>query len=186
MLPKLLPKLKVVEEYLAISQDSPSGLIWIKRPKQSRIKVNDFAGRLHHAGYWQVKFQGKLYLTHRIVYLLKTGVDPGLCPIDHPMNRDDNINTRLATYSQNNYNRPKQKTFKGLQTTSQYKGVCFDKKSGKWQASICYKRKNIYLGQFAEEQEAAVAYNNAAKKYFKEFALLNQIELWARLLTWIV
>ena len=176
MLPKPLPKLEVLQQYLAIADDSPSGLIWIKRPKQSKIKVNDIAGRLHHAGYWQVKFQGQLYLTHRIIHLLKTGNDPGFYPIDHPINRNDNINTRVATCSQNNYNRPKQKTFKGSKTSSQYKGVCFDKKTGKWQASITHERKTIYLGQFSEELEAALAYNRAATEYFKDFAMLNQIQ----------
>lgn len=177
MKPKPLPELELLETYLEICEASPSGLIWIKRPKQSKIKVGDIAGRRHHLGYWQVKFKGKLYLTHRVVYFLKTGVDFQNHPIDHPINRQDNINTRLATYSQNNYNRPKQTTYKGLKTTSNYKGVCFNKNSNKWQASICFNRKNIYLGQFEKEVDAALAYNNAAKFYFKEFALLNEIEL---------
>jgi len=177
MKPKPLPEPELLKTYLSICETSPSGLIWIKRPKQSKVKVGDVAGRKHHLGYWQVKFKGKLYLTHRVVYVLKTGLDLLELPIDHPVSREDNINTRLATYSQNNYNRPKQKTFKGLKTTSQYKGVCFSKNANKWQASICFNKKNIYLGQFEKEIDAAIAYNNAAQDYFKEFALLNQVEL---------
>lgn len=175
MLAKPLPDIHLLEEYLKIDETSPSGLIWIKRPKQSKIKVGNTAGRKHKNGYWQVKFKGKLYLTHRIIFLLKTRIDPGILPIDHPISREDNINVRLATYSQNSCNRPKQKTFRGIKTTSQYKGVCFNKKSGKWQALICLNRKSVYLGQFTREEEAAAAYNEAAARHFKEFAFLNQL-----------
>ena len=177
MLPKPLPSLELLTEYFEISTSSPSGLIWVKKPKQSRIKINDIAGRKHCLGYWQVKIKGKLYLTHRIVYYLKTGNNPEDNPIDHPVDRKDNINTRLASYSQNNCNRVKQKTFKKEKTSSKYKGVCFNKKTQKWQASITYNKKTIYLGQFLKETDAAKAYNKAAIVYFNEFAILNKIEI---------
>ena len=175
MPPKPLPSLKLLQEYFEISTDSPSGLIWSKRPERSKIKVGDTAGRKHHLGYWQVKIQGKLYLTHRIIYYLKTGINPGNCPVDHPTDRGDNVNTRLASYSQNSCNRPKQKTYKKKETSSKYKGVCFAKKTQKWQASITCNWKVIYLGQFLKEEDAAEVYNKAAIFYFGEFAILNKL-----------
>jgi hypothetical protein len=57
--------------------------------------------------------------------------------------------------------------------SSKYKGVCYDKDKNLWRAYITYNGKRIYLGRFETEEEAARAYDNAAKIYHKEFASLN-------------
>lgn len=44
-----------------------------------------------------------------------------------------------------------------------------------WGASIKLKGKRIYLGRFKKEEDAALAYNQAAFKYYGEFANLNII-----------
>ena len=80
-------------------------------------------------------------------------------------------NLRLATRSQKQWSqkvRPR--------GTSQYKGVCWFKQSRKWLAQIVVNYKVIRLGFFEDEKEAARAYNKAARKYFGEFARLNEIE----------
>ncbi|MGA2914588.1 MAG: AP2/ERF family transcription factor [Sedimentisphaerales bacterium] len=77
-------------------------------------------------------------------------------------------NLRLATHSQNCCN--KRITKKG---TSKYRGVSIEKGSKKWRATIYYNKINIPLGFFENEQDAARAYDNAAKKYHGEFAVLN-------------
>lgn len=48
-------------------------------------------------------------------------------------------------------------------------------KKEKFIASICVNRKRIYLGSFDLAEDAALAYNTAATKYFGEFASLNVI-----------
>jgi hypothetical protein len=93
--------------------------------------------------------------------------------IDH-INGDslDNrrANLRLATPSQNAYNRAKIRSKK----SSRYIGVYFEKATGRWTVKIRIGRgKRLWLGRFNSEIAAARAYDAAAKKYHKEFAVLN-------------
>lgn len=93
--------------------------------------------------------------------------------IDH-INRDslDNRrqNFRLSTNSQNLANRGPQ-----ANNTSGYKGVTWDRSHCRWAAQIKVNMKHISLGRFKDIREAAKAYNDAAKKYFGEFAYLNPV-----------
>lgn len=96
--------------------------------------------------------------------------------IDHiNMNTLDNrkSNLRFATPGQNAINRPKQKN-----NTSGYKGVFVRKeyKHIKYRAAIRVNQKLIHIGQFNTVEEAALAYNKVAIKYFGEFAYLNTIK----------
>lgn len=58
-------------------------------------------------------------------------------------------------------------------TTSQFKGVHWHRRSKKWIARIGINRKRIHLGCFAGEEMAAMAYDLVARKVFGEFAYLN-------------
>jgi hypothetical protein len=79
----------------------------------------------------------------------------------------------MCTKLQNNQNIKSRKD-----NTSGFKGVFFKKDknlSKPWMALIGVKRKNIFLGVFRTREEAAQVYNQAAIKYFGEFACLNKI-----------
>lgn len=72
---------------------------------------------------------------------------------------------RVATLSQNAANRP---------TTSlerAWKGIY--PHGNRWKARIKLEGRNVYLGSFQTAQEAAYAYDAAAKRLFGEFAYLN-------------
>lgn len=84
-------------------------------------------------------------------------------------NRKENL--RLCSHGENQANGKKRSSGK----TSKYKGV-FKRESGKFRAKIRCKEITTNLGTFENEIDAAKAYNNAALKYFGEFALLNKIE----------
>ena len=92
--------------------------------------------------------------------------------VDHEnCNSLDNrlANLRLATNAQNVCNRRKTSS----KTSSAFRGVHLNKRSGKWIANIGFQYKNIWLGSFDNEIDAARAYDEAAKKYHGEFAKLN-------------
>ncbi|MGE0528074.1 MAG: AP2 domain-containing protein [Bdellovibrionales bacterium] len=61
------------------------------------------------------------------------------------------------------------------QTSSVYKGVSFSKVDGKWRAGIEINGRSLNLGHFETEEEAALAYNRAALKYFGDLAYQNVV-----------
>ncbi|MFI4882163.1 MAG: hypothetical protein ACIAQU_06215, partial [Phycisphaerales bacterium JB064] len=61
----------------------------------------------------------------------------------------------------------------GSETTSRYKGVCWDEDRGKWLAQISKEGVHKHLGRFDDEIDAADAYDNAARELFGEHAFLN-------------
>lgn len=88
--------------------------------------------------------------------------------IDHidrnPLNNDiDNL--RECSQSQNLCNKSSGK--------SKYKGVFFDKQTGKWRSKIKKNKISYCLGRHSNEKDAAMAYDKAAKKLHGEFAYLN-------------
>lgn len=97
----------------------------------------------------------------------------GAPEIDH-VNRNKldcrRSNLRPATHSENNYNRPPK-----ANNTSGYKGVWQSKEPGRWTAMIGYKGRRKHLGQYPTPEEAAKAYNAAAKILHGRFAYLNPI-----------
>lgn len=60
--------------------------------------------------------------------------------------------------------------------SSKWKGVRRDSRWKKWQATIKAQGKEVYLGKFEDEVEAAKAYNIAARLAYGDFACLNRIE----------
>ncbi len=53
--------------------------------------------------------------------------------------------------------------------TSGVKGVCLDKRSGKWRAGIKFKGKSIHLGYYKTFPEAVKARKRGEEEYFGTF-----------------
>jgi hypothetical protein len=78
------------------------------------------------------------------------------------------LNLRIATNTENV--RYQRKQHRG---SSQYKGASWHVRKNKWVASIRVNRKLKFLGSFASEINAAIAYDVAARKHFGRFAVTN-------------
>jgi hypothetical protein len=96
--------------------------------------------------------------------------------IDHKDNNglnNQHHNLRMANPSQNALNRRKR-----IDCSSSYKGVSWHPKTdcdnvGQWQTNIYIDGKHKYLGLFHSEILAALAYDEAARQSFGEFARPN-------------
>jgi HNH endonuclease/AP2 domain len=102
---------------------------------------------------------------HRILLVPGNGRE-----VDHiDGNRLDNrkANLRVCTRQQNCFN--KKKTW----GSSRFKGVSLDKTWDKWTAKIQINKKQIHIGRFKKEIEAARAYDKFALKLFGEYAKIN-------------
>ena len=86
-------------------------------------------------------------------------------------NKLDNrrCNLRVCTQSENGRNRPKQ-----INNHSGYKGVSWDKLNNKWRVSIQLLGKRMNLGRYADIQQAASVYDNAAEFYHSIYAQTNK------------
>ena len=105
---------------------------------------------------------------HRLVI----NAEPGQI-VDH-INGDtlDNrrCNLRIVTPQQNCQNSSALLPGRG---TSDYKGVSWSKVSKKWVATIFHSRKQIYIGLFDNELDAALAYDAKAIEIHGEYAKTN-------------
>lgn len=114
---------------------------------------------------------------HRVVLARKLGRELLPTELADHVNGDglDNrrANLRLATRQQNNRNR---RPARG--SSSRFLGVTWNKSKRRWCAQITHRssadgRRNIYLGAFKSEEEAARAYDAAAFRLSGEFANQN-------------
>ncbi len=111
-------------------------------------------------------YHGVTIYMHRLIMDPPSGIQ-----VDHiNMDRLDNqrANLRLATRSQNQMN-----SQKGQVGRSGYKGAFQDACGYRWVAAIGINGRPLYLGRFDNRIDAALAYDAAARQYFKEFARPN-------------
>jgi hypothetical protein len=128
------------------------------------------ASKHRYTWYVKYRYQHNKEITHISLHRVIMNAPKGI-EVDHvDGNGLDNRkkNLRLATHIENHHNQKPQQS-----CSSQYKGVSLDKHSNKWTARISNNGISHFLGRFQLEEEAALAYNEAAMKYHQEFAYLN-------------
>lgn len=84
-------------------------------------------------------------------------------------NRRENL--RHVTHQQNIQNQKPSREG----NSSRYKGVFWNKRDEKWRSLIKLDGKTYHLGCYKGERDAAIAYNEAAIRFFGEYARLNAL-----------
>src|SRR6056297_540747 len=113
------------------------GKLYNRYTRGPRAVEGRVAGSLNKSiGYWKVGINSKQYQLSRLIWTYHNGDIPDGMLVDH-ISRDthDNRieNLRLASYTQNEWNKPKL-------------GCSFE--SGKWRARIKQNGRSIHLGMF--------------------------------------
>lgn len=136
------------------------------------------AARILGMGAWQAKRSGQTYYARKNIWragrymtITMHAVILDVPLVDHVNgNGLDNrrSNLRPANFAENARNRPRRSD-----NTSGYKGVSWNRRNGKWQAYIGADRRQISLGHHATAEDAARAYDAAARELHGVFARLN-------------
>jgi hypothetical protein len=165
------------KEYFALFTKNPlrrvSSMLTIHLTNGGSVVVDvgdyDLAQRLpwrkHSDGY--AVFGCNVYL-HRLLMLPARGQVVDHINGDKLDNRRSNL--RICSRKENTRN---QKL--SVRNTSGFKGVA-NARSGKWKAYIVVDGKQLQLGHYNTREEAAMAYNAAAVKYYGAFAKGNEVE----------
>lgn len=106
------------------------------------------------------------------MHQLLVSVEKGKCRDHKNRNGLDNRreNLRISTIQENNRNATIQRN-----NTTGYRGVDYNKNHKLFRARVNINRKSVYCRYFKTKEEAALAYNEAAKIHFGEYANLNVV-----------
>ncbi len=140
---------------------TPEQRFWDKVDRDGPIshlgtKCWNWTRATNNQGYGQIRYHGRLVLSHRLAYAFANGMDAaGL--VDHKCHNPLCVNPghlRSVTSKQNLENKS------GLATnnTSGVRGVTWNKRNNKWRAQVGHNGRNHSAGDWdtIEEAEAAV------------------------------
>jgi hypothetical protein len=161
--------LVVTPKTAANSYGEKMKLIPLSQGKFAKVDDEDFEElskyKWHYQNYgYAIRYGG--ILMHRQIVSTPLGMDTDHKDLDGLNNCKSNL--RICNRHQNKGN---MKMLVG--NTSGFKGITFCKDMGKWRAKIKTNHRNYHLGYFRSPDEAARAYDDAAVKYFGEFARTN-------------
>ena len=167
---------EVTQGYLrkTFELDYATGQLFRKIEAQGRKTREDKpAGTPGDGGRWDIFVLGQVMRRHQLVFLYVWGYIPGQISHKNGILSDDRPeNLREVTTSQRSMSKIAGRLGRDLP-----KGVS-QKRSGSklFYARIKLSGKSHYLGLFTTPEEAAAAYDDAAKNLFGEFAKLNNPE----------
>ena len=136
-------------------------------------KVRDICWHIDCEGYVAGTLNKKKVRLHCYLFGFPSGMT-----VDHiggKLTRYDcrRSNLRVATYTQNNINKPITK-----RNSSGVVGVVWNKRTSKWRARIYTNKKAIYLGEFENKNDAIKVRKNAEVLYFGEYSFDKSQEIY--------
>jgi hypothetical protein len=165
-----LPPLDQLQELLELSAESPTGLKW--RQNRPGVREDRVAGWWHTGKWGKIRIQGTYYKTHRVVWALLTGEDPGGQVIDHINGKphDNSVgNLRVVSKSENRYNSRTTTSLSG------FRGVTKLKNCTRWVAVIKKDKTKHYLGCFDSPEKAHAVYEQACVDLYGYRPLNKQV-----------
>ncbi|WP_395451154.1 HNH endonuclease signature motif containing protein [Aminobacter sp. UC22_36] len=156
---------KRLREMFAFDEEA-GHLIWRERPSDhfataaaGKIWNSRYAGTVAGVigakGYRRIKFAGKTWSAHRLIWIYINGQIPDGLQVDHINgNRSDNCldNLRLVTNAENSRNQSMPRN-----NTSGVMGVVWHRRARKWQAQVKITGQTKYLGLFDTIEAASSA-----------------------------
>lgn len=132
-------------------------------------KISKFNWHINHNSV-EGRTKGKRPWTYvKLSRLVMNVTDPDkvVDHINHNIHDNRKVNLRVCSVAENNQNKSKH-----LRKKLDYKGI-YETETGTYNAMIGIDYKLVYIGNFKTQKEAALAYDSAARHFFKEFACLN-------------
>lgn len=155
---------KRLREMFAFDEEA-GHLIWRERPADhfataaaEKIWNSRYAGTVAGViddGYRRIKFAGKMWKAHRLIWIYVNGQIPDGLQVDHINGvRSDNrlANLRLVTNAENCRNQSMPRN-----NTSGVMGVVWHRRARKWQAQVKIAGRTTYLGLFDTIEAASSA-----------------------------
>lgn len=154
-----MKEIQLTQGKIAIVDDEDYDLV-------SKHKWHYIRKQCSSPGYASTHIDRKCISMHRLIVVASGGK-----VIDHKNgdtldNRRSNL--RICEHRENIRNQRKRKP-----SLSKYKGLAKGKGRKYWQVQIGVNGKKITVGNFEDEEEAARAYDKAARQYYGEFAATN-------------
>ena len=149
-----------------------SGIIWKIRQKGAKGLNCEAGGK--QLRYYSVRHNNIYYYCHHVVWTLFNGLIPEKQIIDHVDRHGHNNkieNLKLKTSSENGHN----SSTSGI---SQYKGVSWFSRDKKWLARLGTEHGFIFLGYHNTQLEAALVWDEAAKRAGRKKEDVNFPELY--------
>jgi len=123
-------------------------------------------------GYIRVCVNSRNYSLHRLVYLFhnedwdihNVSADNEIDHIDINKKNNKIENLRIIDKSGNQRNQEKRKNCSSI-----YRGVCWHKKTNKWQVTIRIDGIHKHLGYFDDENEAGAIYQSAFEEIMEKY-----------------
>lgn len=130
------------------------------------LKIKEYSWYFMNTGYAGACSGRKCLLMHRIIIQAppKSYVDH--ISLDKLDNRKSNL--RIVNFSDNIVN-----SLIRVCNSSGFKGVTYDKQTGKWRAICTRNNKKFSLGRYSTPEEAALQYDSVVRKTDGRFARLN-------------